>query len=98
MKEINVNSPFLFVIYDTENDLPLFVGKVTNPSSQNVAQIKNNTEQSTDQTIQFGLRGSEPKKVCSGGSLKICVAEVCNFPDTELQKICFEDCSNKCKA
>jgi len=37
-REVNVNRPFVFVIHDLRNNLPLFIGKVVNPSSEQPRQ------------------------------------------------------------
>merc|ERR1719220_1634834 len=44
--EVNVNRPFVFVIQDRKNNIPLFIGKVVNPSSEEPRRKKNspNTE------------------------------------------------------
>ena len=101
VKEVNINSPFLFIIYDTEHDIPLFVGKITNPSSQNQnsVQVVNRTtvENYENQLDDVNEKSNEPKKVCSGSSLKVCISEVCNFLDTDLQNLCILDCSEKCE-
>lgn len=36
--EVNVNRPFVFVIQDRKNNIPLFIGKVVNPSSEEPRQ------------------------------------------------------------
>lgn len=41
-REVNVNRPFVFVIHDLKNNIPLFIGKVVNPSSDEPRQ-KNTT-------------------------------------------------------
>ena len=41
--EVNVNRPFAFVIQDRKNNIPLFIGKVVNPSSEEPRQRENNT-------------------------------------------------------
>merc|ERR1711879_184743 len=41
-REVNVNRPFVFVIHDLGNNLPLFIGKVVNPSSEQPRQKKTN--------------------------------------------------------
>jgi len=32
--EVNLNRPFVFVVHDRKNNIPLFIGKVVNPSSE----------------------------------------------------------------
>ena len=42
--EVNVNRPFVFVIQDRKNNIPLFIGKVVNPSSEQPRQRENSTD------------------------------------------------------
>jgi len=42
--DFNVNRPFVFVIHDRKNNIPLFIGKVVNPSSEEPRQKKNNAD------------------------------------------------------
>jgi len=42
--DFNVNRPFVFVIHDRKNNIPLFIGKVVNPSSEEPRQKKNNVD------------------------------------------------------
>ena len=101
MKEININSPFIFSIYDTENRISLFMGKITSPGgggeteAEPVLGLREFTGDYDDyETAQ--IEEEEMATVCSGGSLQDCVYKVCNFPDVELQKVCILDCEAKC--
>jgi len=42
--EVNVNRPFVFVIQDRKNNIPLFIGKVVNPSSEEPRRKKNSPD------------------------------------------------------
>merc|ERR1712119_77345 len=42
--EVNVNRPFVFVIQDRKNNIPLFIGKVVNPSSEQPRQRENSAD------------------------------------------------------
>ena len=101
MKEININSPFIFTIYDTENRISLFMGKITSPGgggeteAEAVLGLREFTGDYDDyETAE--IEEEEIVTVCSGGSLQDCVYKVCNFPDVELQKVCILDCEAKC--
>ena len=102
MKEININSPFIFSIYDTENHISLFMGKITNPGGGGEAEAEpllGLREFAGDYDDYEAAEIEEEEAivtVCSGGSLQDCVYKVCNFPDVELQKVCILDCEAKC--
>lgn len=42
--EVNLNRPFIFVIHDRRNNIPLFIGKVVNPSSEKPQEKKKKTD------------------------------------------------------
>ena len=95
---MKINSPFLFIIYDTEHDIPLFVGKITNPSPNHPQILNRNIDKNNEnQFDDVNEQRNESKTVCSGGTLEVCIEKVCNFLNTDLQKICFLDCDKKCK-
>ena len=101
MKEININSPFIFSIYDTENRISLFMGKITNPGGGGEAEAEAvlGLREFTGDYDDYETAENEEEEiatVCSGGSLQDCVYKVCNFPDVELQKVCILDCEAKC--
>merc|ERR1719192_2847750 len=102
MKEININSPFIFSIYNTENHISLFMGKITNPGGGGEAEAEPllGLREFAGDYDDYGAAEIEEeeviKTVCSGGSLQDCVYKVCNFPDVELQKVCILDCEAKC--
>ena len=104
MKEININSPFIFSIYDTENRISLFMGKITSPGGggETEAEPVLGLREFTGDYDDYEAAEIEEveveavKTVCSGGSLQDCVYKVCNFPDVELQKVCILDCEAKC--
>merc|ERR1712227_1070944 len=73
-KEVNINSPFIFIIYDTENRISLFVGKITNPGSKidDSFSVRLNDEEDVE-----SADGSE-QDGCVGGSYEKCISSACN--------------------
>merc|ERR1719245_2020406 len=73
-KEVNINSPFLFIIYDVENRISLFVGKITNPGSQteDSFSVRLNDEEDAESADEPDQDG------CVGGSYEKCVSSACN--------------------
>ena len=106
-KKINVDSTFIFSIYDTEKKISLFIGKIDNPSGADDQDAPEDSsyfpvDQVSD--ISFNSRESEPDNDdsketdnnCPGGKFETCVKEVCVFSNTRTQRICIEDCEEKC--
>jgi len=73
-KEVNINSPFIFIIYDTENRISLFVGKITNPGSKidDSFSVRLNDEEDVESADGSDQDG------CVGGSYEKCVSSACN--------------------
>jgi len=56
-QEVRLNRPFIFVIHDRKNDIPLFIGKVVNPSSTKPRQ--KDSERNIENVI--AVRTSDPE-------------------------------------
>ena len=106
-KKINVDSTFIFSIYDTEKKISLFIGKIDNPSGADDQDAPEDSsyfpvDQVSD--ISFNSRESDPDNddsketdnKCPGENFETCVKEVCVFRNTRTQRICIEDCEEKC--
>jgi len=71
--EVNINRPFIFVILDLKNNIPLFVGKVVNPSSEaprqkeSVIAVRTSDLLDREDLAHFSLNPEESiaKKNCS---------------------------------
>jgi len=64
--EVNVNRPFIFVILDRQHNIPLFIGKVLNPSSEEPKE-KKPAELQNLLSIRSGNPEDLLKKDCSKG-------------------------------
>merc|ERR1711915_523917 len=85
--KFSINSPFLFFIQDTKNNIPIFMGKIVDPT------IENKENPDTESNITFD---GEPKStVCPGGSVVACTDE-CDGPDARSHRICTNSCAKKC--
>merc|ERR1712141_81084 len=58
-QEFRVDQPFVFVIHDSANNLPLFIGRIINPSSETVDQELEATTQNTIPLVQQGKTNTE---------------------------------------
>merc|ERR1711915_470846 len=85
--KISINSPFLFFIQDTKNNIPIFMGKIVDPT------MEKKEKPDTESTITFD---GEPKStVCPGGDIVACTDE-CDVPDARIHRICINSCAKKC--
>jgi len=85
--KISINSPFLFFIQDTKKNIPIFMGKIVDPTMEN----KEKPDMESDITFD-----SEPKStVCPGGDVVACTDE-CDVPDARSHRICTNSCAKKC--
>lgn len=88
-KPFFANRPFLFMIYDFQNNIPLFAGKVVDPSNQIVVQKPAPaavTENSVNEPLQ-----SDEKSVSSGGEpdQETCPRLLRDFPNAlDNHRIC----------
>merc|ERR1719410_3146396 len=87
-KEVNINSPFIFIIYDTANKMSLFVGKIINPRA--IQDLED-----------FGVRKNDEddQNSCVGGGYENCVAETCNsggLTSTRAVRSCIAFCDSHC--
>ena len=78
--KIDINSPFIFFIQDTKENLPLFMGKIVNP---------------TGMTVDKSLEPGERIFTCPGGDLDACTDD-CDYPDSRKHRICVGSCAKKC--
>merc|ERR1719410_2942118 len=93
-KEVNINSPFIFIIYDTANKMSLFVGKIINPAAIQDPEVfgvrKNDEDVANDDHDQDS---------CVGGGYENCVAETCNsggLTSTRAVRSCIAFCDSHC--
>ena len=111
-RNINVDSTFIFAIYDTEKKISLFIGRIDNPSSKEVENTilslhSNDKEiEEEKEEDEMKVNNDEIKEkddeikidtTCSGGNLETCILEVCNFESVTTQKLCIKNCEIKCK-
>jgi len=82
--KLSIDSPFIFFIQDTKRNIPLFMGKIVNPSMERVDDI----------IFEKALPAEKPQ-ICPGGDLDTCTDD-CGFKDTRSHRICTGSCAKKC--
>merc|ERR1712061_403039 len=87
-KQFFADTPFLFMIYDFENKVPLFVGKVVNPS--NTIQVQEPPPRSSlDQGQNLGETRVDQQQPLQGPNLETCKRLLRDFPTAyDNYKIC----------
>merc|ERR1712061_35433 len=87
-KQFFADTPFLFMIYDFENKVPLFVGKVVDPS--NPIQVQEPPPRSSlDQGQSLGETRVDQQQPLQGPNLETCKRLLRDFPTAyDNYKIC----------
>ena len=89
-KRLSIDSPFLFIIRDTTNRIPLFVGRILDPRP---------AVSSDPATLPLAPLSSPrvPPSICPGGDIDIC-SDSCLDPDLRVHLLCIRSCVKKCPA